>query len=50
MVVYVKIELHMPEMRSPEIEGTVYRGSGVFGLMHWKPPKRILLQMLYFVG
>lgn len=35
--------------RSAEIKSTVYRESGVFGLMHWNPHKRILLQMLFFV-
>lgn len=30
----MKIELRMPNMRSAEIKGTVYRESGVFGLRH----------------
>lgn len=49
MVVYMKIELHLPNMISAEIKGTIYRESGVLDLMHWKPHKRILLQVLYFV-
>lgn len=43
------MELFLPNMVRAEIKGTVYRESGVFGLMHWKPHKRILLEMLYFV-
>lgn len=49
MVVYMKIELHIPNMRAAEIKGTVYGGRGIIGLMHWKAHKRILLQMVYFV-
>lgn len=45
----MKIELHIPSMRTAEIKGTDYGESGGIGLMHWKAHKRILIQMLYFV-